>query len=100
MLEIPVTDNDNVRALMDIGDLKAHDIDGFGAEFYKASQSTVKHGVIAAIMDFFNNNKMYPAINSTLVTLVPKGNTGRTIKEFRSISCCTIIYKIISKILT
>lgn len=51
-------------------------------------------------MDFFHNNKMYHAIYSTSVILISKGNEGRTIKDIRPISCCTIIYKIISKILT
>ncbi|CAK8540894.1 unnamed protein product [Lathyrus sativus] len=43
---------------------------------------------------------MYPAVNCTLVSLVPKGNGGNCVKDFRPISCCTTLYKIISKILT
>jgi hypothetical protein len=43
---------------------------------------------------------MYSAVNSTLVTLIPKHSAAKTIKEYRPISCCTTIFKVISKILT
>ncbi|CAK8544798.1 unnamed protein product [Lathyrus sativus] len=43
---------------------------------------------------------MYLAVNCTLVSLIPKGNGGNCVKDFRPISCCTTFYKIISKILT
>lgn len=39
-------------------------------------------------------------INMTLITLLPKCENVSYAKEFRPIACCTILYKIISKILT
>jgi hypothetical protein len=51
-------------------------------------------------MEFFYENNIYSAINSTLVTLIPKHSAAKTIKEYSLISCCTTIFKIISKILT
>ena len=42
---------------------------------------------------------MLPAFNSTGIALVPKCQNPASIKEFRHISCCSIIYKCITKIM-
>lgn len=97
---VSVTEIETVQALKDIADLKAPGVDGLGAKFNKASWSIANHDVIAAVMEFFTHNLTYQAVNSTLVSLIPKDNAGTTIKDFRPISCCTIIYKLISKVLT
>jgi len=39
-------------------------------------------------------------INCTYVTLLPKEANATSVKHFRPIACCSVIYKIISKILT
>jgi hypothetical protein len=99
-LVAPVREDEILRALKSIGDLKAPGLDGFGANFFKVTWSTIKKDVIAAILEFFYDEKIYSAINSTLVTLIPKHSAAKTIREYRPISCCTTIFKIISKILT
>lgn len=88
------------QALKDIGDEKASGIDGFNAKFFKDSWSIVKNDVVEAVLDFFNTNKMYKAVNCTLVTLLPKTPDAQEMKAMRPISCCTTLYKIISKVLT
>ncbi|XP_060178008.1 uncharacterized protein LOC132607942 [Lycium barbarum] len=55
--------------------------------------------VSEAVMQFFLNKKMYRATNCTIVTLNPKVENPSTVKEFRPISCYTILYKLISKML-
>lgn len=42
---------------------------------------------------------MYMAINCTLVTLIPKTTAAKSIKDYRPIVSCNIIYKIISKVM-
>jgi hypothetical protein len=100
MLAAPVQEDEIYKALKSIGDLKAPGLDGYGVVFFKSSWSIIKHDVVAAVREFFVEEKIYRAINSTLVTLIPKHSTAKTIKEYRLISCCTTIFKIISKILT
>uniref|UniRef100_A0A0V0I001 Putative ovule protein n=1 Tax=Solanum chacoense TaxID=4108 RepID=A0A0V0I001_SOLCH len=43
---------------------------------------------------------MLKAINCTSITLVPKIPNPSTVKEYRPIECCTVLYKIIAKVLT
>lgn len=60
----------------------------------------VKNDVREAIFEFFDTSNLYLAVNCSLITLIPKSPEANTIKDMRPISCCTTIYKIISKILT
>ncbi|WMV30837.1 hypothetical protein MTR67_024222 [Solanum verrucosum] len=59
----------------------------------------IKHDIVQAVQDFFSTGKLYRAINCTVVTLVPKLECPSTVKDFRPIACCTVMYKIIAKIL-
>jgi hypothetical protein len=100
LLVTPIREDEVYSALKSIGDLKAPGLDGYGAKFFKVSWGIVKEDVLAAVMEFFRDGAIYHAVNSTLVTLIPKHSAARTIKEYRPISCCTTVFKIISKILT
>lgn len=71
-LVAPVTESEIYTALKGIGDLKAPGVDNYGAHFFKFAWSVVKKDVVAAVMEFFEKGKMYKAVNSTLVTLIPK----------------------------
>ncbi|CAI8588216.1 unnamed protein product [Vicia faba] len=43
---------------------------------------------------------MYKAINCTFISLIPKTDNAKYIKDYRSISVCTIMHKVISKVMT
>ena len=51
---------------------KAPGLDGFTAQFFKASWLIVGGDVIEAILYFFQHKKLLLAFNSTIVALVPK----------------------------
>lgn len=59
----------------------------------------MKHDVLNTLLEFFKTRQMDNIFNRTLVTLIPKHNQERTIREYKPISCCTIVYKIISKVM-
>lgn len=96
----PVLRQEVRDALREIRDNKALGCDGFNALFFKQSGHIVGEDITDAVLEFFNSGRMYKAINCTTVTLVPKTARPSRITEYRPISCCTLLYKIIAKILT
>lgn len=73
--------------------------DGFNAYFIQHSWSIIGDDFTSAIQYFFLNNVLPKSINATAIALIPKINNPRSVSDFRPISCCNILYKIISKIL-
>ena len=53
-----------------------------------------------AIVHFFETCYLAYGLTTTVITLIPKRCGAERMKEFRPISCCNVIYKCISKILT
>uniref|UniRef100_A0A453S5L6 Reverse transcriptase domain-containing protein n=1 Tax=Aegilops tauschii subsp. strangulata TaxID=200361 RepID=A0A453S5L6_AEGTS len=86
-------------ALFQIGPLKALGQDGFPARFFQRNWSTIKKDVIEAVLKFFEDGIMPEGINDTVIVLIPKGRNPQSLKDFRPISLCNVIYKVISKCL-
>lgn len=51
-------------------------------------------------MSFFEHGRILKEINKTVVTLIPKSDDAKCVKDCRLIVGCTNMYKIISKVLT
>ena len=51
------------------------------------------------MLDFLNSGFMLPEINYTHIVLIPKIKNQEKITDYRPISLCNVIYKIISKVL-
>ena len=80
-------------------DLKAPGPDGFPALFYKKLWSTVGNDIINAVTSFFIRGSMPKEVNASLIVLIPKISNPSSIKHFKPISLCNVVYKIISKLL-
>ena len=87
------------QALASLGSSKAPGSDGFTAFFTKKYWSLIKVDVLNWIMNFFNNNCLLRNQNHTFLALIPKSSGSHFANQFRPISLCNIVYKIISKIL-
>lgn len=49
---------------------------------------------------FFYNGQLLKEVNHTFLALIPKVATPSRVNDYRTISCCNVLYKCISKILT
>lgn len=56
--------------------------------------------MVRGIQHFFNSLHMPRIINSAAISLIPKHSNPTTMTDYRPISCCNVIYKCISKLLS
>ncbi|KAL0413565.1 UNVERIFIED_CONTAM: hypothetical protein Sradi_1558200 [Sesamum radiatum] len=88
----PITTEEVKLAVFDIAEDKASGPDGYSSGIYKAVWSIVGDEVNKAVPDIFATGHLLKQGNATLLSLIPKAN-------FRPISCCNVLYKVITKIL-
>ena len=105
-----ITEEDNVilkripsleeikEALFQMQDLKALGPDGFPVLFYKEFWPIVGETVTQAVVSFFADGNLPKEANSSLIVLIPKTSNPTTVNNFRPISLCNVVYKIISKL--
>ncbi|XP_074266680.1 uncharacterized protein LOC141589959 [Silene latifolia] len=99
ILNRPVTVEEIKHIIFCIPKSKSPGPDGFNSQLYKDAWDIVGEEVCAAIANFFDTGQLVTQINSTVITLIPKVDRPTSVKHFRPISCCNVIYKSISKIL-
>lgn len=56
--------------------------------------------ICRAVKQFFQTGEIPGGVNATTIALVPKIDTPMKVSDFRPITCCNVLYKCISKILT
>jgi len=78
---------------------KAPEPDGHNSYFFQKNWGLVGEDVCRAVLYFFTSGKLLHKVNHTFVTLVPKSTNAAHLNDFRPISCCNTLYKIISKVM-
>ncbi|KAJ9541721.1 LOW QUALITY PROTEIN: hypothetical protein OSB04_028227 [Centaurea solstitialis] len=96
----PIEDVEIKDAMFSIGNSKAPGSDGFTSLFFKSAWEIVGPDVCIAIHNFFYTARLTKEINHTLLCLIPKVPNATCVSDYRPISCCTVLYKCISKILS
>lgn len=73
--------------------------DGFHCIFFKQYWHIVGDDIFQLVSPAFQIGSFDPNISDTLIALIRKTDPRQTYKDFRPISLCNIIYKIITKVL-
>ncbi|XP_019263585.1 PREDICTED: uncharacterized protein LOC109241315 [Nicotiana attenuata] len=94
----PYTAAEVKAAMFSISERKSPGPDSYRSDFYKASWSIVGEEVTNAVPEFLDNGQLLTQINSTSIALIPKVENPLQASQFRPISCCSVLYKCISKI--
>jgi hypothetical protein len=98
-LERPITMEEIEVALFQMAPLKAPGLDGLNACFVQNNWPTIREEVCNVIFEIFNSGVMPPDLNMTHIALIPKVKKPTFVMEYRPISLCNVLYKLISKVL-
>ena len=93
----PFTALEVEQALKQMKPMIALEPDGMPPIFYEFYWNTIGFDVIDATLSVLNLGIMPPNLNHTFITLIPKTKSPTNLKDYRPISLCNVIYKIISK---
>ncbi|CAL5398420.1 unnamed protein product [Camellia sinensis] len=95
----PYTAEEVSYALFQMHPTKASGPDGKPALFYQRFWPIVGAQVTRAVLGVLNEGKEVTAMNDTFLVLIPKVKTPKRMSQFRPISLCNVVYKIVSKVL-
>lgn len=76
---------------------KSRGPDGYTSIFFKSTWPIIGNDFLIAVKAFFTKGFLPKRLNSTILVLIPKKEVAEEMKDYRPISCCNVLYKIISK---
>ncbi|XP_042051496.1 uncharacterized protein LOC121796781 [Salvia splendens] len=88
------------RAVFDISANSAPGPDGYSALFFQACWSIVGSDVVDAVRQFFGVAFLPRSFTATSIVLIPKKPIPESWGDYRPISLCNVINKVITKILS
>ena len=87
------------EALWSMKPFKAPGPDGLHVGFYQCFWLMVGKSVVEEIKDIFLKKKIPEYLNQTLITLIPKIKGPESLGNYRPISLCNTVYKLVTKII-
>ncbi|KAA3473245.1 reverse transcriptase [Gossypium australe] len=91
------TEEEVFSALKGMRPTKVPGPDGFAALFFQRYWHIVGTEVMKFCLGILNNEQSLRQLNSTDIILIPKTQNPTSLVNFRPISLCTVLYKIVAK---
>lgn len=93
----PFTEDDVKQVMFKIDNTKSPGPDGYGSGFFKEAWGIVGGDITTVVLEFFQTGHLLKQVNATNIILIPKVEAPEQASQFRTIACCNVIYKCISK---
>lgn len=82
-----------------MGPYKALGLNSFQSIFYLTFWSTVSHDVWELVANSITTGHIHEGLARTLIVLILKNDNPTSLKEFRPISLCNVVLKVVSKVI-
>ncbi|XP_062007966.1 uncharacterized protein LOC133724996 [Rosa rugosa] len=96
-LSKPFTRIDIETALKHMSPDKSPGEDGFPTRFYQTYWDVIGDEISSTCLKVLNEGAGVARLNHTLLALIPKVDNPQVVTDFRPISLCNVLYKLISK---
>ncbi|XP_074314415.1 uncharacterized protein LOC141649629 [Silene latifolia] len=87
------------EALNQMHPLKAPGPDGMNGLFFQTYWGTVGPAVVSIVLKILRGEELPTEFNKTNIVLIPKKKAPDKVSDFRPISLCNVVYKLVSKVL-
>jgi hypothetical protein len=87
-------------AISQMSPYKSLGLDGFPPCFYQKYWPIIDEEVCQVVLFCLNSNRSLAIINDTNIVPIPKKQQSTQVTNFRPISLCNVIYKLVLKVLT
>ena len=94
-----VSDEEIKHGLWSLKAFKALSSNGLHARFFQRFWMIVRESIWKEVKQIFKDNKVPKYLNRTNIVLIPKIAGPKTLGNYRPISLCNTVYKIVSKMI-
>ena len=88
-----------LKALNEMAPLTAPGLDGMLPIFYKTFWHIIGSDVMNVVLTTLNSGHVPGDLNTTFIALISKIKEPKKVSDFRPISLCNVVYKLIAKVL-